>query len=404
MTQIEDFRLETREWLEENCPPAMREPMADGEMISGGSKRRSPNPDTYVWLDRMAERGWTAPTWPTAYGGGGLGQEEYVVLLEEMRRISARTPLTGMGLTMIGPTLLDYGTEEQKLRHLPKITSGEIWWCQGYSEPGAGSDLASLQTRAVDNGDHYVINGSKIWTSGANFADWMFCLVRTDPEAPKHQGISFVLFSMDQPGVTVNPILLINGTSPFNQVFLDDVIAKKEDLVHKENQGWSVGKRLLQHERSGMQSLASAGQGGGRARNRGDSSQSLGQLALETLGEENGRVADPTIRDDIVKNQMNGRAFTLTQRRAYQELDEGNTPGAATSIFKFYGAEISKERLEIELRVRGTHGVGWDEDAFSSAEMAATRNWLGSKASSIAGGSNEVQLNIISKRVLELPD
>lgn len=403
MTQIEDFRLETREWLEENCPASMREPVREGEMISGGKKRMSPNPDTYVWLDRMAAKGWTAPTWPKAYGGADVTPEEYVVILEEMRNINARSPLGGMGLTMIGPTLLDYGTEEQKLRHLPKITSGEIWWCQGYSEPGSGSDLASLQTRAVSDGDNYVINGSKIWTSGANFADWMFCLVRTDPDAPKHQGISFVLFTMDQPGVTVNPILLINGTSPFNQVFLDDVIANKEDLIHRENQGWSVGKRLLQHERSGMQSLASAGSGG-RARNRGDSSSSLGHLALKTIGEKDGHVADATLRDEIVKNQMNGRALTLTQQRTYQELDEGNTPGAATSIFKFYGAEISKERLEIELKVRGTPAVGWDEDAFSSAERAATSNWLGSKASSIAGGSNEVQLNIIAKRVLELPD
>ena len=258
MFDLNEFRRSTRDWLEQNCPPSMRIPMLPGEEVNGGSRRRSSNPDAYVWLNRMAERGWTAPTWPVEYGGGGLAKEEFLVLLEEMRRIGARPPLGGMGITMIGPTLLEYGTAGQKSRHLPPIIRGETAWCQGYSEPGAGSDLASLSTRAVSDGDDYLVTGSKIWTSGANNADWIFCLVRTDAEAPKHDGISFLLFPMESEGVSVKTIELINGHSPFCQIFFDNVRVPKADRVHYENQGWSVAKRLLQHERSGLAALASA--------------------------------------------------------------------------------------------------------------------------------------------------
>ena len=258
MTSLEDFRTETRDWLEENCPASMRTRMVAGEDVGGGRKRQSTNPDAYVWLERMAEKGWTAPTWPKEYGGGGLPKDEFLILLEELQRIKARPPLGGMGITMIGPTLLEYGTEDQKKRHLPSIINGDIAWCQGYSEPGAGSDLASLQTKAESQGDHYLVNGSKIWTSGAMHADWIFCLVRTNAQVPKHEGISFLLFSMDSPGVSVKPIELLNGHSPFCQTFFDDVQVPKIDLIHKENQGWRVATRLLQHERSGLASLASA--------------------------------------------------------------------------------------------------------------------------------------------------
>ena len=398
MSDISDFRAETRAWLEQNCPPSMRTRMVSGEEINGGRKRRSTNPDAYLWLERMAERGWTVPTWPVAYGGGGLDKDLFLVLLEELQRINARPPLGGMGVSMIGPTLLEYGTEEQKLRHLPPIARGEIAWCQGYSEPGAGSDLASLQTAAEDRGDHFVVNGSKIWTSGAGHADWIFCLVRTDKEAPKHQGISFVLFSMDSPGVSTKPIELLNGHSPFCQTFFDDVKVPKADLVHNLNEGWSVAKRLLQHERSGLATLASADTAGPLERIK--PSVPLGELAQSYDG---GVISDKGLRAQIIGNEMLKRAFLLTQQRTVEE-SAAKTPGAATSIFKFVEAEYVKQQLELQMQIRGTRGLGWEGDDFAEEELRMTRLWLEAKSISIAGGSNEVQLNIIAKRVLGLPD
>ncbi|MBT4160073.1 MAG: acyl-CoA dehydrogenase, partial [Gammaproteobacteria bacterium] len=255
----EKFRLQIREWLDENCPPSMRTPMPADETPTGGKKARYKNPDTKQWMETCAAKGYTAPIWPTEYGGAGMSAEQHQIFRQEMARINARPPLAGMGLAMIGPALLEFGTDEQKAEHLPKISSGEIWWCQGYSEPNSGSDLASLQTRAVPDGDEYTINGQKIWTSGADSADWIFCLVRTDTEAPKHSGITFILFSMDQPGVTVKPILLISGMSPFCETFFEDARALRSNVVGKVNEGWTVAKRLLQYERT------SIGSGGGQS-------------------------------------------------------------------------------------------------------------------------------------------
>jgi alkylation response protein AidB-like acyl-CoA dehydrogenase len=399
MSELEAFRSETRDWLEENCPASMRTRMVPGEAVNGGNKRRSTNPDAYLWLERMVARGWTVPTWPQAYGGAGLDKEQFLILLDELQRIGARPPLGGMGVSMIGPTLLEYGSEDQKLRHLLPIARGELAWCQGYSEPGAGSDLASLQTKAVDQGDHYLVNGSKIWTSGANHADWIFCLVRTNPDVPKHQGISFLLFSMDSPGVTTKPIVLLNGHSPFCQTFFDDVKVPKHDLVHKENDGWTVAKRLLQHERSGLAALASADKAGPLERINPS-------LALADLARSYDRASDeldPQLRETIVELDMRKRAFILTQQRAVEE-SAANTPGAATSIFNYVEAEYVKDQLEAQLRIRGTQGVGWEGESFSEEEIRMGRLWLEAKAISIAGGSNEIQLNIIAKRVLGLPD
>ena len=391
---MNEFRRETRAWLEENCPQSIRSRMVPGEEVNGGSKRRSTNPDAYVWLERMAAKGWTVPTWPKEYGGAGLENEEFFILLEELQRIKARPPLGGMGVSMIGPTLLEYGTEQQKLKHLPKIASGEVAWCQGYSEPGAGSDLAGLQTRAQDCGDYYLVNGSKIWTSGASHADWIFCLVRTDPDAPKHDGISFILFSMDDPGVTVKPIEMINGSSPFCQTFFDDVKALKEDLVHEVNKGWTVAKRLLQHERSGLAALASAETAGPMERIKPS-------VTLLQLAQQYG--VDANLMSDVVQSEMHKRAFFLTQQRAIEE-SAANTPGATTSVFNYVEAEYVKHQLELQMQIRGTQGLGWQGDAYSQEELAMTRLWLEAKSISIAGGSNEVQLNIIAKRVLGLPD
>jgi alkylation response protein AidB-like acyl-CoA dehydrogenase len=393
---VNNFREQTRHWLEANCPESMRTRMVPGEEVNGGNKHRSSNPDAYIWLDRMAKRGWTAPTWPKEYGGGGLDKEEFLILLDELQRIGARPPLGGMGISMIGPTLLEYGTEEQKQRHLPPIVRGEVAWCQGYSEPGAGSDLASLRTKAEDQGDHFLINGSKIWTSGADHADWIFCLVRTDPNAPKHEGISFLLFSMDSPGVSVKPIKLINGHSPFCETFFDNVAAPKRDLVFKLNQGWTVAKRLLQHERSGLAALANGSTAGPMER--------ISTIKpLHEMTKDYGAEHDSALRDQINQINMLLRAFHLTQQRAVQE-SEANTPGAATSIFKYVEAEVVKQQLETQLKIRGSQGLGWEGDSFTEEELRMQRLLLEAKAISIAGGSNEIQLNIIAKRVLGLPD
>lgn len=398
---LREFRAEAREWLEENCPASMRTPMPEDEIVSGGAKQKSPNPDSYIWLERMASQGWTVPHWPAEYGGADLSTEEYVVLLEEMSRIDARIPLTGMGVSMIGPTLLEYGTPEQKAEHLPRIASGEIRWCQGYSEPGAGSDLASLQTRAVEDGDNFIINGQKIWTTLAQHADWIFCLVRTNPDAPKHEGISFMLVDMDQPGVTTRPIRLISGSSPFCETFFEDAVTEKKNLVHQLNRGWTVGKRLLQHERSGIQALAQAAAGRDA---RAATGTPIAEAAKEYVGTDTGgRIADPALRAEITAHQMNTRALSLTQVRSVEE-SEGGTPGFTTSVFKLRGADLRKEQLELQLKARGTQALGWQGDEFTEEERDVTRSWLGSKAGSIAGGSNEVQLNIIAKRVLGLPD
>ena len=396
---LSTFRAETREWLASNCPESMRGSAAEDEIVGGGKRQTYENPEAKLWLDRMAAKGWTAPTWPQEYGGAGLSKAEAAILRDEMAMINARAPIQGMGFSMIGPTLLDFGTDAQKAEHLPKIASGEIRWCQGYSEPGAGSDLASLQTRCEDQGDYYQVNGQKIWTSGAQYADWIFTLVRTDPKASKHDGISFVLIDMAQPGVTVKPIKLISGNSPFCETFFDDARCEKHNLVGQLNRGWTVGKRLLQHERSSISGLASGG-----SRGRYDHFGSLPDLAKQHLGLTHGRLSDRDLRRDIIKNEMDRKAFQLTQRRASEESESGGTPTFLTSLFKYYGSEHGTRRRELQLALMGTQSMGWEGNSFAADELATTRTWLRSKASTIAGGTSEVQLNIIAKRVLSLPD
>ena len=394
MSELADFRTEIRAWLEENCPDSMRTVMPADEMPSGGRRTQYKNPDTKLWMDRCAEHGYTVPGWPREAGGAGFDKNQTIIWQEEMRRINARPPLVGMGVSMIGPALLEYGTPEQQAEHLPKIARGEIWWCQGYSEPGSGSDLASLRTSAVEDGDDFIINGQKIWTSGANHADWMFCLVRTDPEAPKHEGISFILFDMQTPGVTVRPILLISGMSPFCETFFDNVRVPKANLVHERGKGWTVGKRLLQYERSSI-----GGIGGGQK------TTSLEEYARDYLGvDAQGRIADAAIRGDVLRHRMNDRAFGLTTRRSMQESATGKAPGALSSMFKYYGTEQNKGKFELLLQLMGSRGCGWEGDSFAADELNMTRGWLRSKANSIEGGTSEVQLNIIAKRILGLPD
>ncbi|MBX3508105.1 MAG: acyl-CoA dehydrogenase family protein [Parvibaculum sp.] len=398
MEALEKFRQETRAWLEENCPPSMRTPMtSEDETVWGGRNAKYKNPEAKLWLDRMASRGWTAPTWPKEYGGGGLTKEENLVLQQELRRIKARPALSSFGIWMLGPALLEFANEEQKKEHLPKIVRGEIRWCQGYSEPGAGSDLAGLQTKCEDKGDHYLVNGQKIWTSYADKADWIFCLVRTDP-TKKHDGISFLLFDMMSPGVEARPITMISGASPFCETFFTDVKVPKKNLVGELNKGWTIAKRLLQHEREMISGMGLGGVGSGTGLG------GLDQVAKEYFGEVDGKIASAQLRDHITRQKMDSKAFALTMQRSAEEAKAGQGPGAASSIFKYYGTELNKRRYELLLELMGTQALGWEGDGFTDDEIGITRSWLRSKGNSIEGGTSEVQLNVVSKRVLGLPD
>jgi acyl-CoA dehydrogenase len=392
VSDLEQFRQETRAWLEENCPESMRTPISGFEDIfPGGRKPEIDHPDQVVWCERMASRGWTVPHWPAEYGGGGLDRPRVKILREEMSRIGARPALTSFGISMLGPALLEFGSEEQKREHLPKIVRGEIRWCQGYSEPNAGSDLASLATRAEDKGDHYLINGQKIWTSYADKCDWIFCLVRTDNSGSKHEGISFVLFDMDQPGVSVKPIRLISGSSPFCETFFDDAIAEKKNLVGEEGKGWTIAKYLLTHEREMISGFGAAPK------------KTVGQVALETMGaDEGGRLANGVLRQTIAQYQLDTMAFGATMARVGDEAKAGKGLGAASSIFKYYGTELNKRRNELNIAVGGESALGWEGEAYDDGRVS--RDWLRSKGNSIEGGTSEVQLNIIAKRVLGLPD
>jgi alkylation response protein AidB-like acyl-CoA dehydrogenase len=402
MSDLDAFRDETRTWLEENCPKSMRWASADqanatiaDELVWGGKKQQYANTDAKLWLERMAARGWTAPTWPTEYGGGGLDKGQSKVLAQELAAIRAKPALIGFGLTMIGPLLLANGSEEQKLRYLPEICRGEIRWCQGYSEPGSGSDLASLQTRAVVDGDDYILNGQKVWTSYADKADWMFCLVRTDPDVPKHQGITFLLIDMESPGISILPIKLISGASPFCETFIEDVRVPRDQVVGGENNGWTMAKALLGHERSMISDAFSES----RERNQ------LVDLAREYIGDDgSGRITDDVMRDKIAQLTMNKVCFDLTVGRAKEASKLGQQPGPESSIFKYYATELNKDRYSMMLSVLGPQALGWQGDGFKKGELDVTRSWLRSRGNSIEGGTSEVQLNIIAKRVLGLPE
>ncbi|MGH7964703.1 MAG: acyl-CoA dehydrogenase family protein [Candidatus Binatia bacterium] len=396
MADLETFRAEVRQWLEKNAPRSIKglsAGLTEGGNW-GGKKATYANPDMKVWLDVMAERRWTAPEWPTAYGGGGLSKAETKVLREEMTALKLPPPLVGFGLSMIGPTLLEYGTEEQKHEHIPRIVHGEIRWCQGYSEPGAGSDLASLQTRAVRQGDHFIINGQKVWTSLANLADWMFMLVRTDPDAKKHEGITFILVDMESPGVEVKLIKLISGYSPFCETFLTDVQVPAKNVVGKVNAGWTVAKALLNHERT----MIAAAFGGGR---KGQSVRDWAHAYADFSG---GRMADAALRHRLVQYEMDALASKLTNERTRDTAKTGRPPGPESSMFKIYGTELNQHRLELMLSLTGSQALGWEGAGFEQDELVMTRDWLRSRGNTIEGGTSEIQLNIIAKRVLGLPD
>lgn len=390
MENLDQFRVETREWLEANCPDDMRQAMrSDEDQCWGGRKWVFSSEGQQLWLERMAAKGWTAPRWPAEYGGGGLTGDEAKVLREEMARIGARRPLSSFGLDMLGPALLLYATQEQKEQYIPDIINGKIRWCQGYSEPNAGSDLASLRTKAEDMGDYYQINGSKVWTSYADKADWIFCLVRTDFDCPKHEGISFLLFDMASEGVSTKPIKLISGTSPFCETFFDNVQVPKGQLVGTLNKGWEIAKYLLTHEREMIGGFGLAGGG----------MKGMGQLAAAKRGTVDGRLRDTSLRSEAISFELDEMAFGLTIERITEETKAGQGAGASSSILKMYGTELNKLRQELFMAIGSTDALNFDTDE----KGALVRNWLRSKANSIEGGTTEVQLNIIAKRILGLP-
>jgi acyl-CoA dehydrogenase len=389
--ELAAFREETRAWLSAHCPAEMRRPMTgDDDACWGGRKAKFSSAAQQQWLDLMAAKGWTVPTWPRAYGGAGLSSLQAKVLLQEMRTLNCRSPLQSFGIWMLGPALLKFGNEAQKLDHLPKIARGEIRWCQGYSEPNAGSDLASLASKAEDKGDFFVVNGQKIWTSYADQADWIFCLVRTDTTS-KHNGISFVLFDMASPGVSTRPILLISGKSPFCETFFDNVRVEKSNLVGTLNKGWDVAKYLLAHEREMIGSV------GDRA-----AAKPIGQQAVDAIGRDaSGRLADPLLRAQLAEFEADEAAFRLAMERAGDLARAQLAHPAMSSTLKYYGAELNKRRWELTMAIQGSDGLEWDSERSRHGDTA--RTWLRTKANSIEGGTSEVQLNIVAKRILELP-
>jgi len=403
MADLDAFRSDTRAWLEANAPESLRGLEVDALTgVWGGRNPIFAQPDQKPWLEMMAERGWTAPTWPREYGGGGLGKAEAKVISQELARLKLPPPLSGFWLTMIGPTLLQFANEEQKREHLPKICRGEIRWCQGYSEPEAGSDLAALQTRAVRDGDDFVITGEKVWTSYADVSDWIFALVRTDPAVKKQAGITFILIDMETPGVSVAPISLISGKSPFCETRFDAVRTPVRNVVGEINAGWTVAKALLGHERSMIADLFGSAGGGSKRAKHGSA---LAALAREYGGDTpDGRLADGVLRATIAQSEMDTKAFGLTIQRASDAAKAGQPPGAESSLFKVYGTELNKRRTDLAVRIAGPQGLGWEGAGFRDEELERTREWLRARGNSIEGGTSEIQLNIIAKRVLGLPD
>ena len=393
MEDLDQFRIEVQEWLEANCPSSQRLPTTPEAQYWGGRRGTFHSEDARLWFERMRDKGWIAPEWPPEYGGGGLSALQARVLKNEMKRLNARAPIYGIGLWMLGPAVLEYGNEEQKQQHLRGIINGEIRWAQGYSEPGAGSDLASVQCKAEDMGDHYLVNGTKIWTTAADKCDWIFCLVRTNPDVKKQEGISFLLIDMDDQGVSTTPISLISGESEFCQTFFDNVKVPKENLVGELNKGWSIAKALLVHERKLMAEMGS------------DSPRQMvtpNMAAREYLEFHNGKIADTSLRSELADYDMHMQAVGLTHFRTFEEKTNG-VRSAAPLVMKYVGTEAEKTKSELLLAIMGSAGLGWEGDGFTPGEIDTVRLWAMSKAMTIAGGSSEIQLNVLAKTILELP-
>lgn len=384
-SELDEFRAEARQWLEENCPEGARNvPHKMDSGFWGGRNPVYPSEARKIWFERMSARGWTVPDWPKEYGGGGLNAAQARILKQEMQRIGAVEPLQSLGIMMLGHALLKFGSEEQKLEHLPKIARGEIRWAQGYSEPGAGSDLASLQTRGEDKGDHYLVNGQKIWTTYGHKADMIFALVRTEPDAPKHQGISFLLIDMDQPGVNARPIRLLSGIDHFSETFFDDAVVPKANVVGERGKGWDVAKYLLTFERSMMGESIGAQLG-----------ETIAEAALRLVGAE-GLAREPGLRSEVAEIMMETWAIQIAGERLFDQGKVRQMSPFSPNVLKLLGTELAARRTRTVMSLGGFDNL--------AAGTQAPFDWLQAPPNCIAGGSNEVQMNILSKRALELPE
>ncbi|MBU6394711.1 MAG: acyl-CoA dehydrogenase family protein [Sphingomonadales bacterium] len=384
MSELEAFRAEIRAWIEANCPEEMRKPVqGEDDICWGGRNFVFKSAAQKAWMEVCAAKGYTVPDWPKPYGGAGMSPPEAKIWREELARAGARPPLSSFGIWMLGPALLKFGTEEQKVLYLGQIARGEIRWCQGYSEPGSGSDLVSLQTYGEDKGDHWVVNGQKIWTSYADKADWIFCLVRTD-KTNVYQGISFLLFDMTTPGVTTKPIKLISGNSPFCETFFDNVVVPKHQIVGQLNRGWDVAKYLLGHEREMI-----SGAGGG------EQTSTIGKVLTR-----NG-LDDPMLRAELAQFDIDALAFAACGEKFLDEIKVGKAHPAKPNMMKYAGTELNKRRHELLMAAGGSTALEWESEETRGG--APARSWLRTKANSIEGGTSEVMLNVVAKRILELP-
>ncbi|HMJ10614.1 MAG TPA: acyl-CoA dehydrogenase family protein [Polyangiaceae bacterium] len=394
MSDIQSFRESVRAFIAEHAPKSLygaRRGRFDGYW---GGRKAEPEPDVKRWFEAALERRLIAPTWPQEFGGGGLSRDHVLVWEEELTALALPPPLVGVGLTMIGPTLLDYGTEQQKREHLPRIVRGEVRWAQGYSEPGAGSDLASLSTRAVREGDDFIINGQKIWTTHADKSDFIFALVRTNTQVKKQLGITFILIDMETPGVSTRPIDLISGWSPFCETFFDNVRVSAKNVVGNVDAGWTVAKALLGYERSMIGEAMSSELDGAE--------RTLVARARQALGAAAGPLPDPDLRRNIAELAMDVETFAFAVDRLRQTVQEGHKPGAESSTLKVVGSDLKQRRWELGVRVAGPDGLGWEGPSYDAADLKTTREWLRSRANTIEGGTSEIQLNIIAKQVLGL--
>ena len=391
------FRQEVRQFIQQELPPDLARRGAGGALFGGGSGRFSQKgywQKLGGWLEKLGERHWVAPAWPKEYGGGGLSVIEQFILNEEMAKKGAPRSPNVIGLGWVGATLILYGTEEQKQKHLPPILSGDAFWCQGFSEPGAGSDLASIQTRAVRDGDDYVVNGQKIWTSGAQGAHWMILLTRTDPDAPKHKGISYFLLDMKSPGITVRPLLNMTGQAGFNEVFFDNVRVPKENLVGEENRGWYIGTTTLDYERSGIATGVS---------------HALMVRDLVEYVHEHGQ--EPTCalgRDPMIRYQLADRAIEaqVEQMLNYQVIGiqaRGMVPNNEASVAKLYSSELDQRIAATGLSLLGLYGQVLRDSPYAAMDGHLAGRYLFATTSTIGGGTSEIQRNIIAQRGLGLP-
>jgi alkylation response protein AidB-like acyl-CoA dehydrogenase len=383
----EAFRREVRAWIQEALPPDLR---AKAEVDAHFEM-----PESTLWQKILHQRGWAAPQWPAEHGGPGLDPTARFILTEELE-LAGTPPLSPFGLVMVGPLIMQFGAPAQKQRFLPKILSAEEIWCQGYSEPNAGSDLASLRTSAVkDEAGNYVVNGQKTWTTYAQYADWIFCLVRTDTKGKKQEGISFLLIDMKTPGVEVKPMLTIGGTPAFCETFFTNVVVPPENLVGPEGGGWTLAKALLGHERTLIASVGASGRAVKRVK----------RIAAETRAGGRPLSEDPRIRARIAALEIKLRGLQMANYRALAGAQSGKAPGPESSILKLRGSEVTQQCFELAMEIMGLDALTWfnPPGTVPPAEEWVPSTFCYTRATTIYGGSNEIQKNVIAKYILGLP-